>query len=119
MIDTSQAAWERLSARRVLEPHEWPVGFEPLTHGAPEGGVQVRAALPHPRERAGGVVAVGQRVDVDAPDHVAAGQVEHRVREPLPGAEVVGVALQVRAVDRKSTRLNSSHTVISYAVFCL
>src|SRR5438034_6220029 len=25
----------------------------------------------------------------------------------------------VRARDRKSTRLNSSHTVISYAVFCL
>src|SRR5438132_11359650 len=24
-----------------------------------------------------------------------------------------------RQVDRKSTRLNSSHTVISYAVFCL
>src|SRR5260221_5004129 len=24
-----------------------------------------------------------------------------------------------RTVDRKSTRLNSSHTVISYAVFCL
>src|SRR5437588_5781770 len=24
-----------------------------------------------------------------------------------------------RAADRKSTRLNSSHTVISYAVFCL
>ena len=26
---------------------------------------------------------------------------------------------QVVAPDRKSTRLNSSHTVISYAVFCL
>src|SRR5260221_3474782 len=25
----------------------------------------------------------------------------------------------IRARDRKSTRLNSSHTVISYAVFCL
>src|SRR5947207_12434578 len=25
----------------------------------------------------------------------------------------------VHALDRKSTRLNSSHTVISYAVFCL
>src|SRR5436190_23307165 len=25
----------------------------------------------------------------------------------------------VRKIDRKSTRLNSSHTVISYAVFCL
>src|SRR5260221_10543946 len=27
--------------------------------------------------------------------------------------------LEFRRVDRKSTRLNSSHTVISYAVFCL
>src|SRR5260221_3591002 len=29
------------------------------------------------------------------------------------------VHLVVRLQDRKSTRLNSSHTVISYAVFCL
>src|SRR2546426_2603826 len=29
------------------------------------------------------------------------------------------VADHVRPVDRKSTRLNSSHLVISYAVFCL
>src|SRR5436190_19547232 len=28
-------------------------------------------------------------------------------------------AVRVRRSDRKSTRLNSSHTVISYAVFCL
>src|SRR5437588_1222220 len=28
-------------------------------------------------------------------------------------------ALETLLVDRKSTRLNSSHTVISYAVFCL
>src|SRR5436190_7705271 len=27
--------------------------------------------------------------------------------------------LQRKSLDRKSTRLNSSHTVISYAVFCL
>src|SRR5260221_4191008 len=27
--------------------------------------------------------------------------------------------MSVRKLDRKSTRLNSSHTVISYAVFCL
>src|SRR3712207_7408308 len=32
------------------------------------------------------------------------------------GAEV---CRQVRAIDRKSTRLNSSHANISYAVFCL
>src|SRR2546426_9397826 len=36
----------------------------------------------------------------------------HRVLHLLPG----GVALDG---DRKSTRLNSSHLVISYAVFCL
>src|SRR5256885_8797457 len=32
--------------------------------------------------------------------------------------EVVGLA-KTRGQDRKSTRLNSSHLVISYAVFCL
>src|SRR5438034_7484428 len=36
----------------------------------------------------------------------------------LGGALVVPAGL-LASVDRKSTRLNSSHTVISYAVFCL
>src|SRR5256885_2874157 len=31
----------------------------------------------------------------------------------------VGVGVRVAGGDRKSTRLNSSHLVISYAVFCL
>src|SRR5689334_23972548 len=35
------------------------------------------------------------------------------------GALVVVAALVVGAGDRKSTRLNSSHSSISYAVFCL
>src|SRR5437588_8101375 len=35
------------------------------------------------------------------------------------GAELERDAQRHVAVDRKSTRLNSSHTVISYAVFCL
>src|SRR5258708_26644097 len=30
-----------------------------------------------------------------------------------------GLVLQDVAIDRKSTRLNSSHQIISYAVFCL
>src|SRR5438034_6489679 len=30
-----------------------------------------------------------------------------------------GCLMHMRGRDRKSTRLNSSHTVISYAVFCL
>src|SRR5207249_12172321 len=37
--------------------------------------------------------------------------------EVLPLALVIGVHPQV--LDRKSTRLNSSHVSISYAVFCL
>src|SRR5438034_7009796 len=42
-----------------------------------------------------------------------------------PAAEIVGIDPwevsidRARTKDRKSTRLNSSHTVISYAVFCL
>src|SRR5260221_3797879 len=45
---------------------------------------------------------------------------DDRCLYPLAGQEAQG-ALKVlgMTVDRKSTRLNSSHTVISYAVFCL
>src|SRR5688572_32713506 len=35
------------------------------------------------------------------------------------GAGVLGVDIARNLVDRKSTRLNSSHSQISYAVFCL
>src|SRR5438132_695952 len=36
-----------------------------------------------------------------------------------PAAVTPGSTIWLRGGDRKSTRLNSSHTVISYAVFCL
>src|SRR5699024_12646345 len=45
-----------------------------------------------------------------------------RVPHPLAGTDEVGGALGESArdeQDRKSTRLNSSHVSISYAVFCL
>src|SRR3712207_8480481 len=41
---------------------------------------------------------------------------EHPVAGPAPGLGVVHGGV---GVDRKSTRLNSSHANISYAVFCL
>src|SRR5260221_4175625 len=42
-------------------------------------------------------------------------------RAPVAGEDVLKPAeiLDRQRLDRKSTRLNSSHTVISYAVFCL
>src|SRR5438132_8262854 len=45
-------------------------------------------------------------------------EVGGRDQEP-PARERYAQILVVGGSDRKSTRLNSSHTVISYAVFCL
>src|SRR5256885_3329265 len=46
------------------------------------------------------------------------------LKEVLPDDELMmitkkGIMIRVPVEDRKSTRLNSSHLVISYAVFCL
>src|SRR5438034_2665118 len=61
--------------------------------------------------RAGGAGGVGARGAVMGGSGPRAGRAE-------VGAGIS--AARIRAgVDRKSTRLNSSHTVISYAVFCL
>src|SRR5438034_3254043 len=51
------------------------------------------------------------------PPQVDRSQPAHRHPEPFlhPGV----VRERDGGIDRKSTRLNSSHTVISYAVFCL
>src|SRR5438477_4173105 len=38
---------------------------------------------------------------------------------PQPAQVLIGVDVEAAARDRKSTRLNSSHMSISYAVFCL
>src|SRR3712207_8074097 len=44
----------------------------------------------------------------------------HSVPGGLPQSAVYGEVVQhLQRVDRKSTRLNSSHANISYAVFCL
>src|SRR3712207_7720874 len=62
----------------------------------------------------------GQHVveGVDVGDAPGAG-LEPRVGDQLRHAEHVAERLPVVLVDRKSTRLNSSHANISYAVFCL
>src|SRR5207244_13180463 len=47
---------------------------------------------------------------------------DHDLRRPIPHAASLARARQAGdppQEDRKSTRLNSSHQIISYAVFCL
>src|SRR5438132_13218638 len=55
--------------------------------------------------------------------HCGEGDVDFEIAALLNVPQHVGVSSDERALrddtDRKSTRLNSSHTVISYAVFCL
>src|SRR5438132_9929343 len=57
----------------------------------------------------------------DAMLHRELAQPQRRGRGHSPDTRAAAGELQVESVhgDRKSTRLNSSHTVISYAVFCL
>src|SRR5205807_10578722 len=54
-----------------------------------------------------------------ADDAGKAGSLRDRQRDVAAVAEQHGLGMEeVEAADRKSTRLNSSHLVISYAVFC-
>src|SRR5438034_5344841 len=87
--------------------------------------VQIRAAV---RPHEGEAVAAGSHQGRDVPQHAPFGGpvlddlgLEVRVRlgsfhlYPRNGSRAGAATLR----DRKSTRLNSSHTVTSYAVFCL
>src|SRR3712207_7219298 len=57
-------------------------------------------------------------VEMVEDDHL--GHVQRGVpREQQPDRQLAVLAAQVGVIDRKSTRLNSSHANISYAVFCL
>src|SRR5207247_11188695 len=75
--------------------------------------------------RPGQVVVRGGRLAQIHPQHVLRVRVRHvygvpllRARQPLLHVQHAG-GFVPRGQDRKSTRLNSSHEWISYAVFCL
>src|SRR3712207_8530064 len=63
-------------------------------------------------------VAVGEREVLGPHRHPLVGRVQARPLRHGPRQEDA-VVLEAEVVDRKSTRLNSSHANISYAVFCL
>src|SRR5690606_41892263 len=81
------------------------VGEHPVAQRQPERRGERPGAADLQLERTGPAVeGLGQLVEVLAP----------------PGGGALGVAAgAVDEPDRKSTRLNSSHVKISYAVFCL
>src|SRR5690606_41545169 len=74
-------------------------GLEPAPRGVRAGAEDLRVPQ---------VLRLADRAAV-----VAVEEVEHRVGQALGRVEPAPV------LDRKSTRLNSSHVKISYAVFCL
>src|SRR5690606_40075675 len=59
------------------------------------------------------------RLDIVPPAVDAWEAPEHLVRQMRASVLVMGPVLAKTGRDRKSTRLNSSHVKISYAVFCL
>src|SRR2546430_13163637 len=64
------------------------------------------------RSTDGSIIAKGQYHAVGEIDYVAADAGRHPENQASP-------ATRNGFIDRKSTRLNSSHSQISYAVFCL
>src|SRR5690606_41988198 len=66
--------------------------------------------LVDPLDRPGG----GDLAVDDEPGHAVLDHLAHRPAAPADDRRAAGHGL-----DRKSTRLNSSHVKISYAVFCL
>src|SRR2546422_6517752 len=70
---------------------------------------QARSALQVPPAQS----AITPSTDEPIPDRMPGDCIEH-TRQPLQGGQALPTV-----GDRKSTRLNSSHGYISYAVFCL
>src|SRR3712207_7279284 len=73
-------------------------------------------------ERRGEQVGARSAPDIQEVRRVSSGgldDVERRHDETRAVADDPDVSVELDEVDRKSTRLNSSHANISYAVFCL
>src|SRR5256885_10617798 len=92
------ALGKRLTEMADIDSHEFNFELEPPTGGPEGGGEGVSAQIP---DLTAMLARLEQRVDLRD--------------SQLAALENVILARE----DRKSTRLTSSHLVISYAVFCL
>src|SRR5271166_7060152 len=69
-------------------------------------------------EQSGGQQSGADAADAGRPAGAVEHLAEHEAADEAAG-EVGGKVETAGSTDRKSTRLNSSHVAISYAVFCL
>src|SRR5207244_7003491 len=102
------------SVRRPPAPPRLPCTT--LFRSRPRELLAARAANPESRPR-----SVGEQVAELVPLDVQVGPVlvGGRRHDRYALDDLQAVALEPDELDRKSTRLNSSHQIISYAVFCL
>src|SRR5688572_13856991 len=94
-------SYQSLGVVSIIVPFNWPIAI-------------LGASLPHAL-LAGNTVIV--KPPLTAP--LATTRVVQRIAEQLPPGVLNVVTGPDANIDRKSTRLNSSHSQISYAVFCL
>src|SRR5438132_7170314 len=103
-MDNSQVASQMVAREQI-----WRAIQQPCVKTLPVGSYHLTIPVREPRELNSEVAqnpVPGRRI-VPSPD---------RDTEP---SIIPPRGMDTRERDRKSTRLNSSHTVISYAVFCL
>src|SRR2546430_10833763 len=84
-------------------------------HDSVEGGLAGRRVA---RKYKGFYVIPGSEVTSKA-GHILAIGIQENVPKGLSLEETIERIHDLGGIDRKSTRLNSSHSQISYAVFCL
>src|SRR5688572_622405 len=93
-------------------------------------GFAVRRALPHSTRRTVGPFVFfdhfgpaefksGHGLDVRPHPHIGLSTLTYLYDGEIVHRDNLGVKAEIHPGDRKSTRLNSSHSQISYAVFCL
>src|SRR5260221_9887563 len=108
------------------------MGVSPIIsklHGLPPGlaaTLSFCGTLGPPRGQQLELLQAAQELGAEESAHGAVGCLDSRgLRQRKPGNWAKSASAETSsqscstARDRKSTRLNSSHTVISYAVFCL